>query len=95
MILMASKRRQSVADSNEIFAALLFTDVDLAFGFLQCAERSSFIELRRSNLANAAKAYRHILAKSLKMGLPSDKREELTTKLVLLKQKLAEFGIDV
>jgi len=92
---VARSPQQNIADSLQISEQLLFSDLDLAFTFVQCARVSSIAKTKKRNVAYAAKAYRDVSERSLDLVMDVQLRKDLNTRLALLKQQLAELGVDV
>lgn len=92
---MARSLQQVIAESRQISEQLLFTDLQIAFTFLQIARVTSDPKTRRRNIENATKAYRDVLHRSADPNLAVRRREDLDTTLALLRNQLAEFGVNL
>lgn len=86
---------RTIENSQQIIIELCFTDLDLAFTFLQTAQVTSIRGTKQRNLANAVKVYRTISQKAAGMDLPSATRQPLEAKLAELSQQLAAWGVPV
>ena len=74
---------------------LLFTDLDLAFTFLETARISRSAETQERNVRHATKAYWDVFAKALEIEMPDRTREQLQARLRDLEAQIANFrGIE-
>lgn len=86
---------QNIEDAQRVIVDLLFTDLGLAFTFLETARVTSVPETRQRNVANAVKAYRDISEKGATLQLSSSTRQHLAAQLAELSQQLAARGESV
>jgi hypothetical protein len=84
--------RGNFADLNQIGVDFLLTDLDLAMTFMDIAAASHIPETILRNHNNARKAYdavEHLLGK---LTPDAGQRQEIDTKLALLKTRLQAVG---
>jgi hypothetical protein len=91
-LALADELQQNISEYLDTVIDLLFTDIGLAFTFLETARISSNPERQKRCVAHAAKAYNHISARAMRCEMPAKTREELNARLRDLKQQLVEFG---
>lgn len=92
---MARDLKQNISDRRDIVIQLLFTDLDLAWTFLETARVSNRPERKSRNVANAVSAYNQISTKVADLNIPAATREELNAGLLALEQRISEFGVDI
>jgi len=90
---MANDLQSSISDYQQILIELLFTDLDLAFTFLDTARVSSWPETQRRNVEHAVKAHKEVSAKALQFEMPDSARKELDAGLRSLKERISRFGV--
>lgn len=89
---VARRVKKNPDESRKISTDLLFTDLDIAFTFLQTARSSKVARTKQRNVANALKAYSYISAKAPELDMPISARDDLDKMLLRLKQELELAG---
>jgi hypothetical protein len=93
--IVAPDFQENVSNIRNTTLDLLFTDVELAFTFLETAEASACAETQKRNVANALEAHRTVSAKLRTLAMSDAVRTELKSRLQDLAQALAKRGISV
>lgn len=86
---------ETLDKSTRVIVDLLFTDLKIAFTFLETALASRIEDTQKRNVANALKAYRTVSEKVSTMQLPAAVHEALTGRLQELANRLRLFGVDI
>ncbi len=63
--------------------------------FRETARISGWPETKQGSVANAVTACRQISAKADRFDMPAATRQELDARLLALKQRIVQFGVDV
>ena len=89
---MNSDPRDIFEQSKQTIVDLLFTDLDVAFTFLDTALISSNPETKSRNIGNAAAAWHTVSDKLNTFEIPPDVRNALLNRLTQLRNRLGELG---
>jgi hypothetical protein len=85
-------RRELIEQTNRAGVNFLFTDIEMAFTFMDVGETSSTHESRQRNYGKALEAYRTVLHFSSRVVMLPAEKEDLEQKLHKLKSRLEEAG---
>jgi hypothetical protein len=87
------EQSELIERTNRAGVEFLFTDMEMAFTFLQVGETSTSRETRDRNLANALQGYRAVLHFLPRVVMSAVEMVDLQEKLQNLKSRLEQAGI--